>query len=85
MKITLNDMRTATALVRYASTNWKGCFTAEEIRQYSKDVLTDMAILRVYLVNLAEDIDTLRDRHQYATEEIELFNKGKEILKRMSA
>lgn len=86
MKITLEDMRTAVAMCKYASINWKACFCREEIRQYSKDILLDRDVLKTYLSNLAEDIDTDRlTYHIYNDEAIDLYNKGNEILKRMTA
>lgn len=86
MKITLEDMRTAVKMCKYASANWKACFCKEEIRQYSKDILLDKDVLKTYLTNLAEDIDTDRlTYHIYNSEAIELYNKGNEILKRMTA
>ena len=85
MKITLEDMRTATQIVEYANINWRGFFSKEECRQFAKDILTDEETLRTYLNGIAEDIDISRDHHLYDDVAIDLYNKGKEILKRMTA
>lgn len=81
----LVDYRTANALCRYAVTNWKACFTEDEIIEYSRDILSDKEIISTYMAYLAEEIDEARENHRYDDEAIRLYNQAKAILKRMTA
>jgi fibrillarin-like rRNA methylase len=78
------DVKTAKAMVEYACTNWKACFSKEEKRQAIRDILEDADVLKTYLKDLAENIDTMRERHFYDSEAIVLYNQGKAILKYMN-
>lgn len=79
--VDLVDLKTAKEMCEYAVRNWKACFSKEEIREYSRDVLLDKDTLRTYLNNLAEDIDN----DLYNLEAIDLYNRGNVILNAMTA
>lgn len=83
----LVDYKIAQSLTRYASINWKACFTKEETRQFARDILADTygEILSNYLAELAEDIDNARIKGYYDKEAIDLYSKAKDLYNRYTA
>lgn len=76
--VDLIDLKTARAMVEYASYMWKGCFTEEEKTEYTYDILSDRHVLELYIENLKEDIDNDRQSEDLKN----LYNKALELMNR---